>query len=402
MISSEYTKELCSRDSAAKILLLVVDGLGGLPHPDTGKSELETARLPHLDALAKGGTCGLISPLGAGVTPGSGPAHLALFGYDPFKSEIGRGALSALGLGLDFARGDIAARLNFCTVDAEGLVQDRRAGRIPTEKGRELCQILQRAQVSGVKVTVAAEMEYRAGVVFRGEGLGDEVSDSDPQVTGVPPKPLIASTASSERTVEVANAFLGQAAELLAEQSPANMVLMRGFGRYPELAQMDEVYGLKALGIAGYPMYRGVAGAVGMDVVEVGWDLESECTALEERYDDYDFFYMHVKKTDSAGEDGNFDLKVQLLEELDAYIPRLQALNPEVLIVTGDHSTPAIMRSHSWHPVPTAIAGQWALADGASEFSERGCGAGSLGVIPSTSLMSLALAHARRLDKFGA
>ncbi len=401
MISSEYTKNLCARDSDAKILFLVVDGLGGLPHPDTGKSELEIARLPNLDALAKGGTCGLISPLGAGFTPGSGPAHLALFGYDPWKSEIGRGALSALGLGLDFTRGDVAARLNFCTVDSQGRVQDRRAGRIPTEKGRELCEILQRVEVPGVEVTVAAEMEYRAGVVFRGEGLGDQVSDSDPQVTGVPPKPLVAAP-GSERTVEVANAFLGQVAELLAAESPANMVLMRGFGCYPELAQMDEVYGLKALGIAGYPMYRGVAGAVGMDVVEVGWDLESECTVLEERYGDYDFFYMHVKKTDSAGEDGNFDLKVKLLEEVDSYIPRLLALKPDVLVVTGDHSTPSTMGSHSWHPVPTAIAGQWALADQAKQFSERGCAAGSLSVIPSSSLLALSLAHARRLDKFGA
>ncbi len=389
MISSEYTKNLCARDSDAKILFLVVDGLGGLPHPDTGKSELETAELPNLDALANGGTCGLISPLGAGFTPGSGPAHLALFGYDPWKSEIGRGALSALGLGLD------------CTVDSQGRVQDRRAGRIPTEKGRELCEILQRVEVPGVEVTVAAEMEYRAGVVFRGEGLGDQVSDSDPQVTGVPPKPLVAAP-GSERTVEVANAFLGQVAELLAAESPANMVLMRGFGCYPELAQMDEVYGLKALGIAGYPMYRGVAGAVGMDVVEVGWDLESECTVLEERYGDYDFFYMHVKKTDSAGEDGNFDLKVKLLEEVDSYIPRLLALKPDVLVVTGDHSTPSTMGSHSWHPVPTAIAGQWALADQAKQFSERGCAAGSLSVIPSSSLLALSLAHARRLDKFGA
>ena len=401
MISSKYTKNLCAADSDTKILFLVVDGLGGLPHPDTGKSELETAKLPNLDALAKGGTCGLISPLGAGFTPGSGPAHLALFGYDPWKSEIGRGALSALGLGLDFARGDVAARLNFCTVDSEGRVQDRRAGRIPTEKGRELCEILQSVEVPGVEVTVAAEMEYRAGVVFRGEGLGDQVSDSDPQVTGVPPKPLVAAP-GSERTTEVANAFLAQVAELLAAESPANMVLMRGFGCYPELAQMDEVYGLKALGIAGYPMYRGVAGAVGMDVVEVGWDLESECTVLEERYGDYDFFYMHVKKTDSAGEDGNFDLKVKLLEEVDSYIPRLLALKPDVLVVTGDHSTPSIMASHSWHPVPTAIAGQWALADQASQFSERGCAAGSLGVIPSSSLLALSLAHARRLDKFGA
>ena len=401
MISSEYTKDLCVRDSDAKIVFLVVDGLGGLPHPETGQSELETATLPNLDALAKGGTCGLISPLGAGFTPGSGPAHLALFGYDPWKSEIGRGALSALGLGLDFARGDVAARLNFCTVDAQGRVEDRRAGRIATEKGHELCQILQKAQVPGAEVTVAAEMEYRAGIVFRGEGLSDGVSDSDPQVTGVPPKSLLA-TEGSERTVEVANAFLSQAAELLQAESPANMVLIRGFGRYPELVQMHEAYGLKALGIAGYPMYRGVAGAVGMDVVEVGWDLASECAALEEQYGDYDFFYMHVKKTDSAGEDGNFDLKVQLLEEVDSYIPRLLALEPDVLVVTGDHSTPAIMGSHSWHPVPTAIAGKWALADRASQFSERGCARGSLGVVPSSSLMALALAHARRLDKFGA
>ena len=402
MISSEYTKNLCIRDSDAKILFLVVDGLGGLPHPDTGKSELETADLPNLDRVAQGGTCGLISPLGAGFTPGSGPAHLALFGYDPWKSEIGRGALSALGLGLDFAPGDVAARLNFCTVDAEGRVQDRRAGRIPTEKGRELCEILQRAEVPGAEITVAAEMEYRAGVVFRGEGLGDEVSDSDPQVTGIPPKPLLSSTPKSARTVEVANAFIGQAAELLQAESPANMVLIRGFGRYPELAQMDEVYGLKALGIAGYPMYRGVAGAVGMDVLQVGWDLESECAALEEHYGGYDFFYVHVKKTDSAGEDGNFDLKVKLLEELDAYIPRLLALEPDVLVVTGDHSTPSTMGSHSWHPVPTAIAGKWALADRASGFSERHCAEGSLGVLPSSCLMALSLAHARRLDKFGA
>ena len=402
MISSEYTKNLCIRDSDAKILFLVVDGLGGLPHPDTGRSELETADLPNLDRVAQGGTCGLISPLGAGFTPGSGPAHLALFGYDPWKSQIGRGALSALGLGLDFAPGDVAARLNFCTVDAEGRVQDRRAGRIPTEKGRELCEILQRAEVPGAKITVAAEMEYRAGVVFRGEGLGDEVSDSDPQVTGIPPKPLVASTPKSARTVEVANAFIGQAAELLQAESPANMVLIRGFGRYPELAQMDEVYGLKGLGIAGFPMYRGVAGAVGMDVLQVGWDLESECAALEEHYGDYDYFYVHVKKTDSAGEDGNFDLKVKLLEELDAYIPRMLALEPDVLVVTGDHSTPSTMGSHSWHPVPTAIAGKWAPADRASGFSERHCAEGSLGVFPSSSLMALSLDHARRLDKFGA
>ena len=281
-------------------------------------------------------------------------------------------------------------------------MSDRRAGRIPTEKGRQLCEVLSAISVPEVEVQVAAEMEYRAGVVFRGAGLGDQVSDSDPQVTGVPPKPLTALAPGSECTVEAANAFLAQAAALLADEYPANMVLLRGFGRYPELVSMDEAYGLKALGIAGYPMYRGVAGAVGMDVEAVGWDLASEFALLESRYADYDFFYVHVKKTDSAGEDGDFDLKVRLLEEVDTYIPRVLALQPEVLIVTGDHSTPSIMRSHSWHPVPTVLASRWALADAASEFSERGCSVGSLGIAPATSLMALALAHARRLDKFGA
>ena len=401
MISSDFTRELAVHGSENKILMLVVDGLGGLPRPESGLSELETASLPNLDGLAAEGSCGLVSPLGPGFTPGSGPAHLALFGYDPWKNAIGRGALSALGLGLDFAVGDVACRLNFCTVDAGGNVTDRRAGRIPTEEGRRLCEILDRIEIPGVQVSVAAEMEYRAGVVFRAEGLDDRVGDSDPQVTEVPPKALEALAPEAERMVEIANEFLRQAAELLKDEDPANMVLMRGFGRYPELPQYADVYGLKALGIAGYPMYRGVAGAVGMDTEATGWDLESEYQALKASWDEYDFFYVHVKKTDSAGEDGDFDKKVSLLEEVDSYIPKLLELGPEALVVTGDHSTPSVMRSHSWHPVPTAIKSPRAVADGLS-FSERGCRGGSLGQIPSTALMALALAHAGRLDKFGA
>jgi 2,3-bisphosphoglycerate-independent phosphoglycerate mutase len=401
MISSDFTRDLVVRDSQNKILLLVIDGLGGLPHPNSGLSELETANLPHLDDLATSGSCGLISPLGPGFTPGSGPAHLALFGYDPWKNDIGRGALSALGLGLDFRIGDVASRLNFCSVDAQGNVSDRRAGRIPTEEGRRLCQILAGVEIPGVEIKVAAEMEYRAGLVMRAEGLDDRVSDSDPQVTGVPPKALEALDPQAGRTVEIANEFLRQAAELLKDEAPANMVLMRGFGRYPELPQYGDVYGLKALGIAGYPMYRGVAGAVGMDTAATGWDLESEYQMLKKRWDQYDFFYVHVKKTDSAGEDGDFDKKVALLEEVDSYIPKFLELGPAALLVTGDHSTPSVMGGHSWHPVPLAIKSQHAIADGAT-FSERGCRNGSLGRIPSTALMALGLAHAGRLDKFGA
>jgi 2,3-bisphosphoglycerate-independent phosphoglycerate mutase len=402
MISSEYTQGLLAEGRDTKILLVVVDGLGGLPDPRTGKSELDVARLPNLDALAASGSCGMISPLGPGFTPGSGPAHLALFGYDPWKHQIGRGALSAMGLGLEFRAGDVAARLNFCTVDAEGRVRDRRAGRIPTEKCRELCERLADIRIPGVAVSIAAEMEYRAAVVFRGEGLEDEVGDSDPQVTGVLPHALEARGKGSARMVEVANAFLDQARQLLQGEQPANMVLIRGFGRYPVLPQMGQVYGLRALAVAGYPMYRGVASAVGMETVVTDWHLDQELAALQSRWSGCDFAYLHVKKTDSAGEDGNFALKVSLLEEVDQYVPRLLELKPEVFILTGDHSTPSIMRSHSWHPVPLVLKSPWAMPDGLAGFSERHCRAGSLGLLPSTAMMGLALAHARRLEKFGA
>ena len=402
MISSEKTAELFVRDSTSKIVLVVVDGLGGVPHPETGKTELETARLPHLDALAAAGSCGLIAPLGPGITPGSGPAHLALFGYDPWRHTIGRGALSALGLGLDFKPGDIAARLNFCTVDPEGRVTDRRAGRIPTEKGAELCAALRQIRIPGIEIQIAPEMEYRAAVVFRGSDLADEVTDSDPQVTGVPPRPPEARAPAAERMVGVADSFLDQARDLLAPERPANMVLIRGFGRYPELPQMADVYGLKCLGIAGYPMYRGLAAVVGMDTVESHWSLDAELQVLRERLPDYDFVYLHVKKTDSAGEDGDFARKVELLEEVDGHIPELQELQADVLIVTGDHSTPATMARHSWHPVPLALSSSWDIPEPTATFSERGCRQGSIGVIPSASLMALALAHADRLDKFGA
>ena len=402
MISSEFTRNLCSRNAKSKIFMLVIDGLGGLPKHATGKSELETAHLPNLDELAARSSCGLISPLGIGFTPGSGPAHLALFGYDPWKNQIGRGALSALGLGLNFAKGDVAARLNFCTLDNNGNVVDRRAGRLSTEVAVELCRELDKISIPGVEISVQAEMEYRAAVVFRGEGLSDGVGDSDPQITGVPPKKLEANDSNSLLMADIAGQFLAQAREILAEQDTANMILMRGFGRYPELDSFQDVYGLKSLGIAGYPMYRGVAGAVGMDTVKVDSDLGSELSLYEKHRLDYDFVYFHFKKTDSAGEDGNFERKVELLEEIDSSIPRMLDQRPDVFIVTGDHSTPAIMRSHSWHSVPTIVSSEWALPGATKEFSERACQYGTIGTIPATSLLALALAHAGRLSKFGA
>ena len=402
MISSDHTPDLFIADSDTKILLAVVDGLGGLPHPGTGQTELETAVLPNLDALASRASCGLISPLGPGITPGSGPAHLALFGYDPWRYRIGRGALSALGLGLDFRSGDVAARLNFCTLDRDGLIADRRAGRIATDTARRLCSILEQVRIPGIEVCVTAEKEHRACVIFRGEELEDAVTDSDPQATGLPPRPPEGRGPGALRMARVAGEFLRQARDLLAFEEPANMVLVRGFGRYPQVPRVADVYGLRALALAGYPMYRGVAAAAGMDAVDAGPDLESACRVLQKRFPAYDFAYLHFKKTDSAGEDRAFDEKVESLQEVDAFIPRLLELEPDVLIVTGDHSTPSTMGAHSWHPVPCLLSSPWVIADAASRFSERGCRGGSLGTIPATALMALALAHACRLDKFGA
>lgn len=405
MISSDYTRDLYISDSNSRIVMLVIDGLGGLPHPETGQSELDTASLPNLDALCARGSSGLISPLGPGFTPGSGPAHLALFGYDPWTASIGRGALSALGLGVEFKPGDIAARLNFCSVDGAGLVTDRRAGRIPTEECVRLCDLLRDIDIPGVQITLAPEMEYRAAVVFRGEGLADGVTDSDPQVTGHPPVPLQAGSAADERMLSVANQFLDQVKTILADESPANMVLIRGFGRYPELPSMQQVYGLHPVGIAGYPMYRGLASVVGMETPDTDWDVDAELDLLQQRWrsnPQEDFYYVHVKKTDSAGEDGDFDKKVHLLEQVDQRVGRILELAPDVLIVTGDHSTPSIMGSHSWHPVPTVIASRHGIPMPAAQLTEKSCAAGTLGQIPSSALMALALAHAGRLAKFGA
>jgi 2,3-bisphosphoglycerate-independent phosphoglycerate mutase len=399
--SSQLCKTLVSRSADTKILLLVVDGLGGLPDPDTGLSELDTAVLPNLDRLAAASCCGLHTPIAPGITPGSGAAHLGLFGYDPLEFEIGRGALSALGLGLDFKEGDVAIRLNFCSVDPAGLVLDRRAGRISTETCREMCGLLKQIAIPNVQIEVTPEQDYRAVVKLRGAGLHAGVSDSDPQAIGVSPMELKPLAEEAKRTVEVANEFLRQAKMLLANERPANMVLMRGFGSHPELPQFPDIYGLKALAVAGYPMYRGVAAAVGMDTVAPGNELGTACQALTERFSDYDFAYIHVKSTDTAGEDGDFDRKVALLEEVDSIVPRLEALAADVLVITGDHSTPSIMRSHSWHPVPCLISSTRVLPVAGVTFSERGCAIGSLGHIKSTSLMSFALAHAGRLAKFG-
>ena len=401
MVNLELIKSI-SRPSPTKIVLLVIDGLGGLPSPETGETELETANTPNFDQLAAKGICGLIDPVSPGITPGSAPGHLALFGYNPVSFNIGRGVLEAIGVDFDLRRGDVAARGNFCTTDEMGLVTDRRAGRISTEKCTELCQLLDGLVIDKVKILVRPVREHRFIVVFRGQGLVPDVTDSDPQQLGVAPVVITALCPEADGMAGIANQFIAQARTALAGHHPANMVLLRGFSRLPQLPTMGEVYKLKPVAIASYPMYRGLAKLVGMEILETGTSIEDEFMTLKQNYANYDFFFLHIKGTDSAGEDGDFDRKVGIIEQVDNALSELKSLEPDVIVVTGDHSTPALLRAHSWHPVPTLLYSKWCRPDRVGVFSESACVSGGLGRFPATQIMPLAMANALKLTKFGA
>ena len=389
--------------NTSKIVLLLLDGLGGVPIHSGGQTELETAHTPHMDALAAEGICGLHDPIGPGITPGSGPSHLALFGYDPVSHQIGRGVLEALGIGFDLQPQDMAARGNFCTVDENGLITDRRAGRISTERSIELIELLRTISLPDVEVFVEPVKDYRLVLVLRGEELSGPLTETDPQKLGAAPLPVEALSPEAERAADLFNQWIGKARDILANLHPANMVTLRGLDKNPGLPSMEQVYGLRAAAIAGYPMYRGVSKLVGMEVLPTGDTIQEELDTLKAHWADYDFFFFHVKKTDSAGEDGNFDQKVALVEEADRLlVPAIRELEPDVLIITGDHSTPALLRAHSWHPVPFLLYSRYCRHDDVQEFSERACARGALGRFPATDIMPLAMANALRLTKFGA
>jgi 2,3-bisphosphoglycerate-independent phosphoglycerate mutase len=401
MVSLEDLKAL-ARPAQTKIILLVLDGLGGLPRPGDGKTELEAAPTPNLDALAAVGNLGLADPVAPGITPGSGPGHLGLFGYDPLQFRIGRGVLEAVGIDLELTPRDLAARGNFCSVDAQGLITDRRAGRIPTEVCARLASLLERIRIPGVELIVRPVREHRFVVLFRGQGLEEGLSETDPQETGKPPLPIHAETPQAKHAAEVANRFVDEARMALADEHPANMILLRGFSKHPSLPKLTDIYGVKAAVIAVYPMYRGLARLVGMQAVKTGDAVADEFSALESTFRQFDFFFVHVKKTDSAGEDGDFEKKVAIIAEVDREIPRLLALQPDVLVVTGDHSTPAVFKAHSWHPVPVLLWSKWCRPDRAKRFTEQECRTGSIGHIRAAELMQLMMAHGERLTKFGA
>ena len=401
MIDFPFLSDIC-QPTDSRIVLLVVDGLGGLPHPDTGMTELQTARTPNLDSLAARSVCGVTMPVAPGITPGSGPGHLALFGYDPMKYVIGRGVLEALGIGMDLGPNDVAIRCNFCTVDERGRLTDRRAGRIPSSESAPLVEQLAAITIPGVEVIVRPVQDYRFVVVFRGDGLSADVADTDPQRVGIEPLDPMCKTAAASYTADAARRFVQAARDLLGARRTANMILMRGFASKPDWPAFGDRYKLTPGAVAAYPMYRGLASLVGMDVVPTGDDFDAEIETVSSHMDDYDYVFLHYKPADTAGEDGDFDAKVRSLEYLDMRIPALLDLGADVLAVAGDHSTPSILGAHSWHPVPAMISSDSTRHLGAPEFSERACAAGYIGHIPASSLMLHLMAHAGKLDKFGA
>lgn len=394
---------LVREDATTRILLVVMDGLGGYADA-THETELEDASTPNLDALAAEGITGLVEPVGPGITPGSGPGHLALFGYDPERFELGRGALSAAGLEFPLAPGDVAARGNLCTLARDGTIIDRRAGRVPDPEARAIVDRLQRDVKldNGVEVFFRHEREHRVLVVLRGEGLDPRVTDTDPQTTGVPPREATAADPAAKRTADLVNELDAQIRALLRDEPRANGILLRGFDSHRELPSFRERYGVRAGAVAIYPMYRGVARLVGMDVLGTPKDLADQLTILRDAWDSYDYFFVHHKSTDSAGEDGDRTRKIAAIEALDAAVPALRALGPDVIVVSGDHATPTQMAAHSWHPVPTILWSTREQRDDVTRFGERFCAAGALGIRPTMTLMPIMLAHAGRLQKYGA
>jgi 2,3-bisphosphoglycerate-independent phosphoglycerate mutase len=386
----------------SKLVMVVIDGIGGLPVQ--GKTELEAAKIPNLDRLASKAICGLIDPISYGITPGSGPSHLALFGYDPFRHEIGRGVMEALGIGLELTKDDLTARGNFATTDETGIIVDRRAGRISTEKNQEICQFLQNEikEVDGVRISIYPGKEHRFVILFQGKELREDLADADPQKDGLKAKGTEGLSPEAGRTADIVNRYLRRATEALKSFHPANTILLRGFSKIPNIPTMVDRFKLRPAAIATYPMYRGLARLVGMEILETGETIQDEVATLKKYFDRYDFFYLHFKKPDMAGEDGNFKAKVKAIEEIDRLLPSILRMKPDVLVVTGDHSTPALLKGHSWHPNPILLYSKYVRPDGIRRFTERQCQRGQLGRFRAVDVIPLMLANGLKLKKFGA
>ena len=395
--------------TGAKMALVVLDGLGDIATTEQGElTPLEAAKTPNLDALVRRGCAqGRMIPVAPGITPGSGPGHLGLFGYDPIEWEVGRGVIETLGLGIELKNGDVAARANFCTLDAKGLVTDRRAGRIATEVCERLCGILSSKikKIGTTQVLIYPGKEHRFVVVFRGAGLEGPLTDTDPNREGLPiamAKPVDPKSAGQKKVAKLIADFYAVALPLLKKEAPANGFLMRGVAHQPDIPTFEQRYGLKAAALAVYPMYKGLSQLVGMTKIEGPETITQQFERYVAEYDNYDYFFIHYKYTDKAGEDGNFAAKVKAIEDFDAALPILLARKPDVLAITGDHSTPCAIKGHSWHPQPVLLHSACSGSDKLNRFTETGANIGSLGIFEAKYLIRLMQANAKMFDKYGA
>jgi len=391
-----------------KLALLVLDGLGDIATREQGYlTPLEAARTPNLDALSKDSAQGRMIPVAPGLTPGSGPGHLGLFGYDPLEVQVGRGVIEALGLGMELKPGDVCARANFATLDPKGIVTDRRAGRIATETCEKLCALLSAKvkKIGDTEVLIQPGKEHRFVVVFRGKGLEGPLTDADPNREGLPiptVKPRDPKSAGQKKVAKLIADFYKVALPIIAQEHPANGFLMRGIAHQPEIPLFEERYLLKPAALAVYPMYKGLAQLVGMEKIEGPQTIQEQFERYLKEYDNFDFFFIHFKYTDKYGEDGNFAAKKKAVEEFDAALPILLSKKPDVIAITGDHSTPCVLHGHSWHPQPVLLHSANSGSDKLERFTETGANTGSLGIFESKHLIRLMQANARMFDKFGA
>jgi 2,3-bisphosphoglycerate-independent phosphoglycerate mutase len=392
----------------AKLALLVLDGLGDIATAEQGNlTPLEAAFTPHLDALARSSAQGRMIPVAPGITPGSGPGHLGLFGYDPLEFQVGRGVIEALGLGVELKPGDVCARANFASLDSKGIVTDRRAGRIPTETCVKLCAMLASKvkKIGDTQVIIKPGKEHRFVVVFRGKGLEGPLTDADPNREGFPVptvKPRDPKSARQKKMAKLIAAFYKNALPVIAKEKPANGFLMRGIAHQPDIPLFEQRYRLKPACLAVYPMYKGLAQLVGMKKIEGPQTIAEQFERYLTEYDNFDFFFIHYKYTDKAGEDGNFAAKRKAIEEFDAALPIFLKKKPDVIAITGDHSTPCAVKGHSWHPQPVLLHSAISGWDKLDRLSETGANCGSLGVFEAKFLIRHMQANAKMFDKFGA
>lgn len=395
--------DLLAVKNDSKMLLVILDGLGGLPSRDN-KTELEFAHTPHMDKMAMEYECGLSIPVDYGITPGSGPGHLGVFGYEPVEHMIGRGILEALGIDVTVDSRTITARCNFCTVDDAGSITDRRAGRIPTSENERLIKRLSESisEINGFPVEFYSGKEHRFVFIVRNFEAAANVNDTDPQQTGVRPLKAVSSdNGDSGDAADIINTAYEKINSILKNEK-ANSVLFRGISKLPDIEPMSCRFSIKPACIATYPMYRGLSKLVGMDIIKTGDTIEDEIEALQKHLDDYDYFFLHVKKTDSYGEDGDFMKKVSIIEEFDSLLPRIEQMGFTVITITGDHSTPSSMKAHSHHAVPILIKSPNHRVSPVKAFGETQCLYGSLGQFKAKYIINLMLAGAGRLAKFGA